>query len=276
MGRGSGEKIFPARMSGFGGKYCLYIELNTFQMDTHVQTAAGPVVDSKSWLEARMELLAKEQVLTRLMDQVTDERRRMPRERVVKDYVFEGPKGKVGLAGLMGPNRALIVRHFMFSPDWEEGCRGCSFGTDYDQGVLAHLATQGYGFVAISLAPLKKLEAFKKKMGWSFPWVSSAGTDFDYDFHVAFPAADLEAGQVFYNYKWQPRMEVVMPGMSLFEKGKNGEVLHAWSGYGREGEQLIPSLTVDLVERNGTGPRYDLARWVRLRHRYEIRLGVLS
>jgi predicted dithiol-disulfide oxidoreductase (DUF899 family) len=260
-------------MSGFGGQYCLYIEPNTFQMDTQIQTAAGPVVDSKSWLEARMELLAKEQVLTRLMDQVTDERRKMPRERVAKDYIFEGPTGKVGLAGLMGSNRALIVRHFMFSPDWEEGCRGCSFGTDYDQGVLAHLATQEYGYVAISLAPLKKLEAFKKKMGWSFPWVSSAGTDFDHDFHVAFPATDLEAGQVFYNYKWQPRMEVVMPGMSLFEKGKNGEVLHAWSGYGREGEQLIPSLTVDLVERNGTGPRYDLARWVRLRHLYEAKGG---
>jgi predicted dithiol-disulfide oxidoreductase (DUF899 family) len=242
-------------------------------MGTQIQTAAGPVVDSKSWLEARMELLAKEQVLTRLMDQVTDERRKMPRERVVKDYVFEGPAGKVGLVGLMGSNPKLIVRHFMFSPDWEEGCRGCSFGTDYDQGVLAHLATQGYAFTAISLAPLEKLEAFKKKMGWSFPWVSSAGSDFDYDFQVAFPAKDLEAGQVYYNYKWQPRMEVVMPGMSLFERGENGEVLHAWSGYGREGEQLIPSLTVDLVERNGNGPRYDLARWVRLRHRYEASVG---
>jgi predicted dithiol-disulfide oxidoreductase (DUF899 family) len=254
-------------------------------METKIQTAAGPVVDSKSWLEARMELLAKEQVLTRLMDQVTDLRRKMPRERIVKDYVFEGPRGKVGLAGLMGPNRKLIVRHFMFSPDWEEGCRGCSFGTDYDQGVLAHLATQGYAFAAISLAPLEKLEAFKKKMGWSFPWVSSAGSDFDFDFQVAFPAEDMEgrgadlgmaeaeAGQVYYNYKWQARMEVVMPGMSLFEKGENGEVLHAWSGYGREGEQLLPSLVVDLVERNGNGPRYDLARWVRLRHRYEGQAG---
>jgi predicted dithiol-disulfide oxidoreductase (DUF899 family) len=256
-------------MSGLEGPYCLNLEPNKFDMETQIQTAAGPVVDSSSWLEARLALLEKERELTRLMDLVTDERRKMPRERVVKDYVFEGPNGNVGLAGLMGPNPGLIVRHFMFSPDWEEGCRGCSFGADYDQGVLAHLATQGYAFAAISLAPLAKLEAFKKKMGWSFQWVSSGGSDFDYDFQVAFPAKDLEAGEVYYNYKRQPRMEVVMPGMSLFEKGENGEVLHTWSGYGREGEQLIPSLTVDLVERNGNGPRYDLAGWVKLRHRYE-------
>jgi predicted dithiol-disulfide oxidoreductase (DUF899 family) len=244
-----------------------------FDMETQIQTAAGPVVESQSWLEARLALLAKERELTRMIDLVTDERRKMPRERIDKEYVFEGPEGKVGLAELMGPNPRLIVRHFMFAPDWEEGCRGCSFATDYDQGILAHLATQGYGFAAISLAPLAKLEAFKKKMGWSFHWVSSAGSDFDYDFQVAFREKELEAGQVYYNYKSQPRMDVVMPGISLFEKGENGEVLHAWSGYGREGEQLIPSLTLDLVERIGNGPRYDLASWVRLRHRYENPVG---
>jgi predicted dithiol-disulfide oxidoreductase (DUF899 family) len=267
-------------MSGFGRYFCLTGDIvvllwnqNIFDMESQIQTIAGSVVDPQSWLEARLALLEKERELTRLMDLVTDERRKMPREQVVKDYVFEGPEGKVGLAGLMGPNPRLIVRHFMFPPEWEEGCRGCSFGTDYDQGVLTHLATQGYAFAAVSLAPLAKLEAFKKKMGWSFHWVSSAGSDFDYDFQVAFPAKDLEAGRVYYNYKWQPRMEVVMPGVSLFEKGENGEVLHAWSGYGREAEQLIPSLTVDLVERNGNGPRYDLARWVRLRHRYENPVG---
>lgn len=255
-----------------GEQVLSYQETKIHFMGTNMQ-AAGPVVEPPDWLEARMALLAKERELTRLMDLVTDERRKMPRERLVKSYVFEGPGGKVGLAELMGPNHHLIVRHFMFSPDWEEGCRGCSFGTDYDQGVLAHLATQGYGFAAISLAPLAKLEAFKKKMGWSFQWVSSGGSDFDYDFHVAFPMKDLEAGQVYYNYQWQPRMEVVMPGMSLFEKGEHGEVLHVWSGYGREAEQLVPSLTVDLVERNGNGPRYDLAQWVRLRHRYEMQGG---
>src|ERR1700746_1546880 len=103
-------------------------------------------------------------------------------------------------------------------------------------------------------------------MGWSFQWVSSGGNDFDYDFHVAFPVKDLEYNNVYYNYRWQPKMEVVMPGMSLFEKGEDGEVLHAWSGYGREAEQLIASLTLELVERNEDEPRYDLASWVKLRH----------
>jgi predicted dithiol-disulfide oxidoreductase (DUF899 family) len=242
-------------------------------MENQIQTAAGPVVDSQSWLGARLTLLEKERELSRLIDLVTDERRKMPRERIDKEYVFEGREGKVGLAGLLGRQPKLIVQHFMFAPDWEEGCRGCSFAADYNQGVLGHLATQGYAFAAISLAPLAKLEAFKKKMGWSFNWVSSAGSDFDYDFQVAFREKDLEAGKVFYNYKWQPRMEVVMPGFSLFEKGENGEVLHAWSGYGREAEQLIPSLTMDLVDRKGNGPRYDLARWVRLRHQYENQVG---
>jgi predicted dithiol-disulfide oxidoreductase (DUF899 family) len=246
---------------------------NSSNMETKIQTAAGPVVDAQSWMEARLSLLARERELSRLMDLVTDERRKMPRQRVLKSYVFDGASGKVALAGLMGPHSKLIVQHFMFAPDWEEGCRGCSFGADYNQGALVHLATQGYAFAAISLAPLAKLEAFRKKMGWTFNWVSSAESDFDYDFQVAFPEADLAANNVYYNYRWQPRMEVVMPGVSLFEKGENGEVLHTWSGYGREAEQLIPSLTVDLVERNGNGPRYDLAGWVRLRHQYEKQSG---
>jgi predicted dithiol-disulfide oxidoreductase (DUF899 family) len=112
------------------------------------------------------------------------------------------------------------------------------------------------------------LEAFKKRMGWKFNWVSSGNSDFDYDFHVAFPETDWEAGRVFYNYKSQPRMEKVMPGFSLFEKGADEEILHVWSGYGREAEQLIPSLTVDLVGRDDAGPKYDLANWVKLRHHY--------
>src|ERR1700722_14872000 len=242
-------------------------------METQIETADGPVVDSKSWLEARMALLEKERELSRMIDLVTDERRKMPRERIDKAYVFEGPNGKVGLAELMGANSKLIVQHFMFAPDWEEGCRGCSFGADFNQGALTHLATQGYAFAAISLAPFAKLDAFRKKMGWTFNWVSSGESDFDYDFHVAFRKEDLEANRVYYNYRWQPRMEVVMPGVSLFEKGEDGEILHAYSGYGREAEQLIPSLTMDLVERDGGGPRYDLAGWVRLRYRYDQKGG---
>jgi predicted dithiol-disulfide oxidoreductase (DUF899 family) len=242
-------------MSGLGRCRCLRGNQIIFAMEN-------------AWMEARLALLEKERALTRMIDEVTDERRRMPRERMEKEYVFEGVEGKVGLAGLFDGKRKLIVQHFMFAPDWEEGCPGCSFGADASQGMLTHLETQGFAFAAISLAPVAKLEAFKKRMGWHFNWVSSGNSDFDYDFHVAFPAKDWEAGQVFYNYKRQPRMEVVMPGVSLFERGKDGEILHVWSGYGREAEQLIPSLTTTLIGQDERGPKYDLASWVKLRDKY--------
>jgi predicted dithiol-disulfide oxidoreductase (DUF899 family) len=237
-------------------------------MKTQIQTAAGPVVTPQAWMEARLALLASERELTRMTDRVTDERRRMPRQKMGKEYVFDSTGGSVKLATLFGEKPKLIVQHFMFAPDWEEGCRGCSFGADANQGLLPHLEAQGYAFAAISLAPPAKLEAFKKRMGWKFNWVSSGNSDFDYDFHVAFPAKDWESGRVFYNYQLQPRMERVMPGFSLFEKGADEEILHVWSGYGREAEQLIPSLTVDLVGRDDAGPKYDLANGVKLRHHY--------
>jgi predicted dithiol-disulfide oxidoreductase (DUF899 family) len=242
-------------------------------MKTQIQTSAGPIVAAQAWMEARLALLASERELTRMTDRVIDERRRMPRQRLGKEYVFESTGGPVKLAELFGEKPNLIVQHFMFAPDWEEGCRGCSFGADANQGMLPHLEEQGYAFAAISLAPLAKLVAFKKRMGWHFTWVSSGKSDFDYDFHVAFPAKDWEAGEVFYNYKWQPRMEKVMPGFSLFEKDAEGEIFLVWSGYGREAEQLIPSLTVELIGRDETGPKYDLAGWVKLRHKYGEKLG---
>jgi predicted dithiol-disulfide oxidoreductase (DUF899 family) len=231
------------------------------------------VVSPAAWRDARQRFLEKEKEFNRLRDELSAARRALPWKRVEKDYVFDGPNGKETLAQLFAGRSQLVVYHFMFAPDWEEGCRGCSFGADANQGMLPHLEEQGYAFAAISLAPLAKLAAFKKRMGWHFTWVSSGESDFDYDFHVAFPAKDWEAGEVFYNYKWQPRMEKVMPGFSLFEKDAEGEVFLVWSGYGREAEQLIPSLTVELIGRDETGPKYDLAGWVKLRHKYGEKLG---
>jgi predicted dithiol-disulfide oxidoreductase (DUF899 family) len=232
----------------------------------------NPVVSREVWMAARLRLLAKERELTRMTDKVNDERRSLPRVKMQKPYVFEGPQGKVGLAGLFGSQRRLILQHFMFGPDWAEGCPGCSFGADCNAGMLMHLAHHGYEFVAVSRAPLAMIEVFKRRMGWTFNWVSSLGSDFNFDFNVSFNKADLAKGPVMYNY--QPLKLTIdeMPGVSLLEKDEYGEVYHVYSGYGAESDQLIPSLCVDLKERGAYGPVYDLGEWVRHHDRYEDRM----
>jgi predicted dithiol-disulfide oxidoreductase (DUF899 family) len=229
----------------------------------------SPVVSREVWLAARMRLLAKERELTRMTDKVNDERRSLPRVRMLKPYVFEGQQGKVGLADLFGSKPKLILQHFMFGSEWAEGCRGCSFGADCNAGMLMHLANHGYAFVAVSRTPLARIEAFKRRMGWAFNWVSSFGSDFNFDFNVAFSKEDLANGPVMYNYQPLELTIDEMPGLSLFEKDKDGEVYHTYSGYGAESEQLIPSLCVDLKERNADGPVYDMGEWIRHHDKYE-------
>jgi predicted dithiol-disulfide oxidoreductase (DUF899 family) len=233
----------------------------------------SPVVSREVWMDARLRLLAKERELTRMTDKVNDERRSLPRVKMQKPYVFEGQQGKVGLAGLFGSQRKLILQHFMFGPDWAEGCPGCSFGADATLGMLMHLAHHGYAFVAVSRAPLAMIEAFKRRMGWAFNWVSSLGSDFNFDFNVSFSKEDLGKGPVMYNY--QPLKLTIdeMPGLSLFEKDEYGEVYHTYSGYGAESEQLVASLCHDLKERGVDGPVYDLGEWVRHHDRYEDRMA---
>lgn len=229
----------------------------------------SPAVSREVWLAARLRLLAKERELTRLTDKVNDERRSLPRVKMQKPYLFEGREGGVGLADLFGSQRRLILQHFMFGPDWAEGCRGCSFGADATLGMLMHLAHHGYAFAAVSRAPLAKIEAFKRRMGWTFNWLSSLGSDFNFDFNVSFSKEDLANGPVMYNY--QPLKLTIdeMPGLSLFEKDEDGEVYYTYSGYGAESDQLIASLCYDLKERGADGPVYDLGEWIRHHDRYE-------
>jgi predicted dithiol-disulfide oxidoreductase (DUF899 family) len=229
----------------------------------------SPVVSREAWLAARLRLLAKERELTRLTDKVNDERRGLPRVSIQKPYIFEGQQGKVGLADLFGSQRRLILQHFMFGPDWAEGCPGCSFGVDASLGLLMHLAHHGYAFVAVSRAPLAKIEAFKRRMGWTFNWVSSLESDFNFDFDVSFNKEDLAKGPVMYNYRPLKLTIDEMPGLSLFEKDKDGEVYYTYSGYGAESEQLVASLCYDLKERGADGPVYDLGEWVRHHDRYK-------
>ena len=159
------------------------------------------IVSRDEWLAARKELLRKEKEFTRLRDQLSAERRALPWVKVDKTYVFDGPNGKETLADLFDGRSQLVVKHFMFGPDWSEGCVGCSFELDHVHGALVHLAHHDVAYVVVSRAPLAKIEAFRRRMGWHVKWVSSYGNDFNYDFHVSFTPEQIASGKAFYNYQ---------------------------------------------------------------------------
>ena len=163
-----------------------------------------PIVSREEWNAARKALLAKEKQLTRQRDQLSAERRRLPWVKVDKTYVFDGPGGKVALADLFDGRSQLVVQHFMFGPDWEEGCVGCSFGADHVDSARQHFEQRDLSFVAISRTKLAKIEAFKRRMGWRFPWLSSGRTSFNYDFGASFTPQQVKAGAKVFNYGQAP------------------------------------------------------------------------
>ena len=158
------------------------------------------VVSREEWLVARKKLLAREKQLTRMRDAVAAERRQLPWVKVEKNYVFDSPNGKKTLAELFNGKSQLIVYHLMFGPEWQEACPSCSFNMDHTDPALVHLAQRDVSFAAVSRAPISKIEAFKKRMGWKFNWVSSYGTDFNYDYHVSFTPEQLAKGKVDHNF----------------------------------------------------------------------------
>lgn len=199
------------------------------------------VVSHEEWVAARTELLAREKEFTRLRDALSADRRRLPMVEITRDYVFEGPQGKVGLADLFHGHRQLIVGHFMFHPDWEDGCPSCSAGADeMSEGHLKHLAARDTTFVYVSRAPLAKLEAYKAKKGWTFPWYSSHGSDFNYDFDVTL---DDAVKPIVYNYRtkaeYERRGEAFEEGGALERPGRScflrhgDSVFHTYSVYAR-------------------------------------------
>ena len=161
------------------------------------------IVSPEEWLVARKDLLSNEKQLTRLRDKLADERRALPWVKIQKEYVFDAPEGKVTLADLFAGRSQLVIYHFMFGPDWQEGCPSCSFLSDHIDGGLPHLAARDVTVTMISRAPLAKIEAFKKRMGWQFKWVSSHGSDFNADFHVSFTKDEMAQGKVNYDYTTQ-------------------------------------------------------------------------
>jgi predicted dithiol-disulfide oxidoreductase (DUF899 family) len=192
-----------------------------------------PVVSHQEWLSARTALLAKEKEFTRLRDELSRERRALPWERVEKEYRFDGPEGTESLADLFAGRSQLVVYHFMFAPDWEAGCHACSFWADNFNGIDVHLKHRDTSFLAISRAPLAKLDAYKKRMGWSFKWVSSGNTDFNFDYNVSFRPEEVARKQGFYNFAVMDPLSPEREGVSVFYQDAKGTVYHTYSAYAR-------------------------------------------
>ena len=230
------------------------------------------IVSRDQWLTAREQLLAQEKELTRMRDRLSAKRRELPWVKVEKSYVFEGPNGKETLADLFAGREQLVVRHFMLGPGWEEGCVGCSFSADGLEGTLAHLEHHDVTVVVVSRAPLAEIEAFRRRMGWRFKWVSSNGSDFNYDYQASFTPEQIAAGKVYHNYGMTDRAGEEMPGVSVFYKDPDGGIMHTYSAYARGTELLASTYNIlDLTPkgRNETGPNHNLTDWVRLHDRYE-------
>ena len=230
------------------------------------------IVSQDNWLIARKQLLKREKELTRLRDEVDRARRALPWVKVEKNYSFDGPDGKVTLVDLFEGRSQLIVQHFMFGLDWNEGCIGCSFKSDHVDGALPHLLHHDVAFVSVSRAPFAKLEAFRRRMGWRFKWVSSHGSDFNYDFHVSFTPEEAASGEVVYNYERRTFESEERSGNSVFYKDETGAVFHTYSTFGRGDETLDTAyMYLDLTPkgRNETGPAFNLMDWVKHHDRYE-------
>ena len=206
------------------------------------------VVSREEWLAARKALLAKEKEATHLRDKINAERLALPWVKVEKKYVFDTPRGKKTLAELFDGRSQLITYHFMLGPGWAAGCPGCSFLSDHFDGALPHLEHHDVTLTAVARAPLPEIEAYKERMGWQFPWVSSYGNDFNYDYHVSFRSDDLASGKVIYNFAEMPvpagSKESELPGMSAFYKDDTGNVFHTYSSYARGPEEWIGTLMI--------------------------------
>jgi predicted dithiol-disulfide oxidoreductase (DUF899 family) len=232
---------------------------------------APRIASRDEWLVERKALLAREKEQTRLRDQLAAERRRLPWVPVEKDYVFEAPEGRQTLGDLFAGRSQLVVKHFMFGPGWQEGCVGCSFESDHVDGALVHLENHDVSYVAVSRAPLAEITPFKERMGWRFRWVSSFGSDFNYDFGVSFTPQAMADGTARYNYRDGPVPIDELSGLSIFAKDDQGRIHHTYSTYGRGAEEVLGTyIYLDLTPkgRNETGPRHDLTDWVRHHDRY--------
>ena len=230
------------------------------------------VVGPQQWLAARKELLAKEKQCTHLHDELAELRRRLPWVKVEKPYSFETPCGTHPLSDLFGDKSQLLIYHFMFGPDWKEGCPSCSLVADHLNASAPHIRQRDVSLMLVSRAPLEKLQAFKTRMGWdNLFWASSFGSDFNYDFHASFAPEQKKDGKVDYNYTVQPFPSDEAPGASVFFKDPStGEIFHTYSTYGRGLDALVGAYTLlDMVPKGRDEDHLGFPmEWVRHHDRY--------
>lgn len=202
-------------------------------MSTNTIDLSHKVVSNEEWLEARKAFLAKEKEFTRQRDELSRLRRELPWTKVEKNYVFDGPNGKEALADIFDGRSQLVIYHFMFGPEWEQGCSSCSFEADHFNSFIVHLNARDVSLAAVSRAPFEKLQAFRKRMGWGFKWVSSYQTGFNTDYHVSFTREEMANGKVNYNYGMNVFPSDEAPGISVFYKDADGNIFHTYSAYAR-------------------------------------------
>jgi predicted dithiol-disulfide oxidoreductase (DUF899 family) len=226
------------------------------------------IVSREEWLDARKALLRKERAMTHDLDTLRGERRALPWTRVEKPYRFTGPDGEVGLADLFAGRSQLAVYHFMLTPGSDHVCAGCAFTVDHVDAARRHFEQADLAFAAVSRAPIARIEAVKARMGWTFPWVSSHDSDFNYDFAVSFTPEDREAGRAIYNYGTPIRQSGEMFGVSVFARDEAGEVFHTYSTYHRGTELLMGAFNwLDLAPK-GRNEGAGTMAWVRLHDDY--------
>jgi predicted dithiol-disulfide oxidoreductase (DUF899 family) len=229
------------------------------------------IVSREEWIEARRAHLAHEKELTRARDRLSEERRALPWVKVDKAYSFDSDQGKKTLADLFRGKSQLIIQHFMFSPEWDEGCKSCSFWADGYERMVPHLAARDTTLVAVSRAPLSKLLAFKKRMGWTFDWASSVGSDFNYDYAISFTPDDVKSGAKVYNFGTSGFGIEEAPGISVFYRNEPGEIFHTYSCFARGLDMMNAAyhyLDLTPLGRHEEGLPYPMD-WVRLRDQYQ-------
>jgi predicted dithiol-disulfide oxidoreductase (DUF899 family) len=228
------------------------------------------IVPREEWLTARRALLAKEKELTRLRDQLSEERRALPWVRIDKEYVFEGPDGRLTLADLFAGRSQLAIKHFMFAPGWTNPCVGCSFEVDHIDGVVVHLEHHDVSYVAVSRAPYREIAPVRARMGWRFRWVSSYGSDFNYDFNASFTREQIESGRAVHNYREGARPMEEESGRSIFYQDETGAIFHTYSSFARGGEAMLSTYALLDMTPKGRDETINgnLTDWVRLHDRY--------
>jgi predicted dithiol-disulfide oxidoreductase (DUF899 family) len=226
------------------------------------------IVSRDEWLTARKALFAKERAMTHQLDALRAERRQLPWVKIDKPYVFDGPDGECTLGDLFGDRSQLALYHFMLTPGSDHICPGCAFTVDHADAARQHFEQADLAFVAVSRAPIRRIEEVRERMGWTFPWVSSGDRDFNYDFGVSFTPEERAEGRAAYNYGLTTiRNASDMFGLSVFARDAKGDIFHTYSTYHRGTELLMGAFNwLDLAPKgrneNGT------MSWVKLHDQY--------